>query len=184
MDDEFAAAHGGINEEEWMHWWWYSRWITDLTNPLIPMTLYNEPAVRTQIDGRQEEFSFMSALDFREKQDDPAYQDATRQEFKEEVDVNTILRRFGVNGTMQQAPLFGDVDFDVGAHEAYLVSVQAQDAWMRVDPTVRDKYKTWQELLDAVTRGVAVIGKDGKLEEPPAPPAPTPEPAPPGTGAQ
>lgn len=108
----------------------------------------NSPDTRTQWDQRQLEFSLASAMDYTNSED------MTRQEFKEETDINTILKKFGVGQGPQLLPIQnGEVDYDVGFQDAFLVAQDAQRAWNRMSPDLRAKYPTWQLLLDAVAKG-------------------------------
>lgn len=102
--------------------------------------------------------------------------DATRQEFKQEADINWILTRFAVSGVTppQRTPVYGDRDFDIDLHTGYIAMGDAQRAFNRLPPLLREEYKSYLGLLDAVHNGTF---KDALLEAdtergapPPAPP--------------
>lgn len=78
--------------------------------------------------------------------------DATRQEFKKEADVNTILNRFAVTGVMPplRTPIYGERDFDIDLHTGYLALDDAQRAFNKLPRQLRERYGTFTGLLDAI----------------------------------
>lgn len=139
--------------------------------------MHNIPTERTQIDGKQDEYSAATAIDCSDSDENP---DATRQEFREDVDINTILRRFGVSGAQQRQLQYGEVDYDVGLQEAIYVTEAAQDAWRRMSPELRNRYPTWQLLMQAIAAGEVKIRDEPNNntnnvtetgDPPPAPPS-------------
>lgn len=78
--------------------------------------------------------------------------DATRQEFKKEADVNTILDRFAVSGVMPplRTPIYGERDFDIDLHTGYLALDDAQRAFNKLPRQLRERYGTFTGLLDAI----------------------------------
>lgn len=81
--------------------------------------------------------------------------DATRQEFKQEADVNWILHRFNVTGAVppQRTPIWGERDFDIDLHTGYLAIADAQRGFNRLPLTLRQEYGNYMGLLDAVHKG-------------------------------
>lgn len=53
-------------------------------------------------------------------------EDKTRQEFKDEADVNKLLSRYGVN-VPQLRPVYGEVDTDIDLQGAYLAAQEVAD---------------------------------------------------------
>jgi len=53
-------------------------------------------------------------------------EDRTRQEFKDEADVNKLLSRYGVN-VPQVRPVYGEVDTDMDLQRAYMVAQEVRD---------------------------------------------------------
>lgn len=90
--------------------------------------------------------------------------DMTRQEFKDETNINNILNRFLSTGIppAQRQPVFGDRDFDIDLHTGYLAIESAQRAFLRLPDALKEKYKNMQGLLDAIWRGEF---KEDLLEE-------------------
>lgn len=105
------------------------------------------PAIRTQTDEKQMEFSLASGLDCSGEPD------LARQEFKQEADTNYLLQRFGMNVPVQHAPTFGEVDFDLDLHSAHIAIGQVQQAWHQLSPELRAKYRTTNAMLDAMNSG-------------------------------
>lgn len=137
------------------------------------------PAERTQIDGRQEEYSFLTGLDCSD------LPDMTRQEGKEDADINVLLRKFGV-GIPQRQIVYGSADFDMDLQQAYAAIEEVKGAWFLMPEEIRTKYKDWPTLMVALDAGELLFdptkpaGSKITLkpdEEPPAPKPPTPAPA-------
>lgn len=62
----------------------------------------------------------------------------------EDCDINTIVRRFGVTGQMEQViapPSYGDFDQVVDFHSAMLLIRQAQEAFMAQPADVRTRFR-------------------------------------------
>lgn len=114
--------------------------------------------------------------------------DPTRaqQNFKEETDINTIVRRFGLTGQLPdnvRVPTYGDFD-QVNDFQTALNAVhQAEDAFMALPAALRAEFQNDpQQLLEFVAnpdnRSKAV-----KLGLIPEPPPKGPEPALPASNA-
>lgn len=73
----------------------------------------------------------------------PAEDDRTKQSFKEECDINTIVRRFGLVGTLPEtfkAPLVGDFTHVTDFHSAMNAVVEAKDAFMQLPAAMRRRF--------------------------------------------
>lgn len=101
---------------------------------------------RHQTDGLQEEYSLATGTT-------TPGEDPVRQEFKEEVDINNILTRFGVSAAFSGQPMYGEVDFTIGLQEAISAVDQAADAHRRMPKEIKDLYPTWQSMLNAIQSG-------------------------------
>lgn len=102
-------------------------------------------------------------------------EDRTRQEFKEECDVNVILRRVGAGGFEPRPVSYGLQNTDDELQGVFAAAVAARDAWLRLPASLRRRYPGWDELLSAVERGEAVlVDSDGVEAKPPAVPAAVP----------
>lgn len=80
----------------------------------------------------------------------------TRQEFKGEVDVNTILSRHGVGNFMARPEVFGEHDFDLDLQTAIAVTDEARAMWQRLPMEIRVKYGSLEEVRAAMDRGELV----------------------------
>lgn len=103
-------------------------------------------AIRTQVDGLDAEYSFKTALDCSDMPD------TTRQEFKDETDVNKILARYGVNAQMRPVQ-YGESDFDLDLQTALQAVYTAQDAVRNLPPDLAAKYPTWESFMQAAYNG-------------------------------
>lgn len=113
-------------------------------------------AVRTQVDERGDEASKRHAIDFTHEED------KTRQEFKSDTDVNQLLMRFGMD-VPQMRPTFAEWDQSIDLQGAMGAIHEAKEAHKRLPAELRDRYPTWQTLLNAVESGQLKID----LSQPP-----------------
>lgn len=102
---------------------------------------------------------------------DTGRDDKVRAEFAEEADVNVIVGRYGAPQSLPNA--FGVADYTVDAHEAYNAARSAGVAYGKLPEAIRDKYPSWQRLLEAALTGdltptekAAVIGEQTPKAEP------------------
>lgn len=104
------------------------------------------PAIRTQVDGLNDEYSIMTALDCSD------LPDLARQEFKAETDVNNILARYGIDG-IKQGPTYSEVDYNMDLQEALESIREAERAIAKLPADLYVKYPTWEELLTGAFNG-------------------------------
>lgn len=97
----------------------------------------------------------------------PESEDRARQEFKDESDVNVILRRFGAGGFEPRPVVYGVQDFDDDLQGVYIAAAEAQAGWNRLPEHLRKRYPGWPELLAAVDAGEAsLVDPDGVVSAP------------------
>lgn len=108
-----------------------------------------KPMERTQIDGAQSLYSDAAALTF----EGPDATDITRQEFKDEADVNQIMARFGFNLPTVGPANFAEVDWSTDLQAAFEAKANLQDAYDRLPAALKAKYPGWVVLLQAMARG-------------------------------
>lgn len=104
------------------------------------------PAIRTQVDGLNEEYSISTGLDCSN------LPDMTRQEFKDETDVNKVLARYGVNGLMRE-PQYSEIDYDMDLQQSIESIREAERAIGKLPLELREKYSTWERLLAGAHNG-------------------------------
>lgn len=109
-----------------------------------------QPMERTQVDGEQQLYSRDADLDC---QASPDGESTTRQEMKDEADINKMLSRFGVGAFQQRQATYGMVDFDVDLQTALHAIQEAKKAYSRMPEGLKDRYPTWQSVLNAVEDG-------------------------------
>lgn len=109
-----------------------------------------------------------------------------QQQFRDEVDINTIVERFGLTGTMPEdfrAPEYGDFSEVSDYHSAQNAVIAAQEAFMSMPPGMRARFDNNPQLL------MEFLSDRGNLDEARAlglvaPAAPEVKaPAEPGTGS-
>lgn len=107
-----------------------------------------KPAIRSQVSNDQDDYSLATALDLT---DAPR---VTRQEFREEADVNHLLRRYGVHAVAQaRPPHFGEVNWDMDLHSAHIAVERAAQAFTNLPADLREKYVDTRGLLNAMNSG-------------------------------
>lgn len=83
----------------------------------------------------------------------PEGESLTRQEFKEDTDINTILARFGVNTQVRNDMVFTETDYTVDLQAAHDLMQNAKQVNTGVPPELRDKYPNWLALMSGIERG-------------------------------
>lgn len=117
--------------------------------------------VRSPVDNLGDDASFASGLDTS------GWDDVTRQEFKEDCDINTILQRFGAGDARPFR--FGDaLDADLDLQNAIESVRSAQHSFDELPPELRSRYRDISSLVDALNRGELVL----TTEPPPTPSGP------------
>lgn len=105
------------------------------------------PAVRTQHDANQDTYTLAGGLDCADSKD------LARQEFKDEADVNILLKRFGVDSFQAKQPLFGDTDYDIDLQQALAAIQAAKEVYRGLTPELKKLYPNWRSMLNAANSG-------------------------------
>lgn len=128
------------------------------------------PATRFPTDGDQELYSSVTSLEC------PLHEDMTRQEFKAETDINSLVRRLTPADLLSRPqPSYGGFhDYDMDLQQAAISLQQARDGFARLPASVRAKFATVGELIAALESGEAI-----DLADAPAEPAAERSPVPP-----
>ncbi len=132
------------------------------------------PPIRNQADVvNQKQYSDAAGLDCSD------LPDLARQEFKREADVNYLMSRYGVDVAIPQRQVsFGEADFDLDLHGAYIAVEAADQAWFHLPPALKQKYGNRKTMLDAMNSGelakdlAAQKDLNSRESSPPAEPAP------------
>lgn len=121
-----------------------------------------QAAVRTQGDDRQDEYSLAAGLDLS------GQRDMTRQEYRDEANINILLARFGVGAPFPQKPtVFNVIDYNIDLQTALGAIRDVKAVWQEMPAEVRARYRTWQELLNAVDSGrLKLINEEAPSETP------------------
>lgn len=95
----------------------------------------------------QEEWSAAGGLDTG--RDTP-----TRQEFKDEADLNILLARFGVTGDNQRQMTWGqEIDYNMDLQAALALIEEAKRVEGTIPPELRQKYPTWRHMVSGIESG-------------------------------
>lgn len=86
-------------------------------------------------------------------------EDMARQEFKDESDINVLIRKFGVSSfaPRPELSLRPDTDYDLDLQSALHAVADAKAAWFGMPADVRKAYPTWQSLLVGLDSGEIVL---------------------------
>lgn len=107
-------------------------------------------AERTQTDGKQEEYSRKAGLDFSE--DIPENKSKTRLDQQADTSIERMLIQHGVI-QRPQAPQYKDVDYTLDLQEALHAIAEAKSMYARLPEGLRERYRSWQALLNAIEDG-------------------------------
>lgn len=100
----------------------------------------------------------------------PDNKDRTRQEFKDEADINYMLSRFGVTQP-RGTPTYGEWDDTIDLQQAITSVREARAGYRGLPPELQRKFGTMEEFLRAIDNGSLVI-KDEEIPVTPAPATP------------
>lgn len=130
------------------------------------------PAIRTQVDDQFEEYSnaIVTAC--------PPGEDRARQEDKASTDIRNIMSRFEPHAPARVAQWGRDIDYGVDLQTALESASAAQRAHLKISPELREKYPTWQSLLNGLVSGEFKLDLEGREEVPPEEEPEVPAPAP------
>lgn len=106
---------------------------------------YPFPMERSQTDGRGLEYSILTGLDCSQDKV------ITRQEFKDETDVNNILGRYGINAPLREMRWGAEVDESIDLQQALDLVSKAKA--IQVPDELKSKFPTWQSVLQAAETG-------------------------------
>lgn len=95
-------------------------------------------------------------------------EDMTRQEFKDDADINKILARHGV---MPRPVQFGEWNFDEDLTSSVQARQAVDEAYMALPVAVRQQYPDMASVWAAVASGSLKIGSEG-VEVPSTPSEP------------
>lgn len=102
---------------------------------------------RTQYDTLQDEYSILTGVDLS------GTEQLTRQEMRDEADINNILNRYGVTAPQRELRYGEEIDYTLDLQTALGALDAAERANFNVPEELRQKYPSWRDLLNAVESG-------------------------------
>lgn len=87
---------------------------------------------------------------------DTGPENLARQDFRDDTDINTILRRHGIDGLNPNhrfAPIFTDNDDSIDLQQVLDGQRLAQRAWEGLPESLRQLYPSIGAIYDAINRG-------------------------------
>ena len=109
-----------------------------------------KPIARTAFDGREKELSDASATW------NPDPEVGARQEFKEDADINNLLRRYGAVPASEVD--LGWFDDSLTLQNAYLAVQAAKASFQGLPQNVKDHFHSWEAMYQAIARGDVQVG--------------------------
>lgn len=107
----------------------------------------------------------------------------TQQQFRDEVDINTIVRRFGLTGELPEnlrVPQSGEFEDVVDFQSALNIVRSAEESFMQLPAEVRRRFNNNPQMLQEFVENRDNLDEARRLgiavPAPIAPPAPTPMP--------
>lgn len=143
--------------------------------------IVRRPFVRSAFNYDRDQASLASGLDANHESLDPEQkQRQAQQSFREEVDINTIVTRFGLTGELPEnvrVPISGDFHDQVNDYQTALnMVIEADNAFMQMPASVRERF------ANNPAKFIEFLEDKDNLEEARklgvAMPAPPPEPEP------
>lgn len=118
-------------------------------------------AIRSQTDGKQDEWSDRAALDFT------GVDVIVRTEYRDETDLNVLLARFGANTPVRQMDWGAEIDNRIDLQTALNAIEQAKRIMPNVPEALRNQFHNWQEVLNGVESGTypAAIAEMQRVEK-------------------
>lgn len=108
---------------------------------------------RTQNDGMQQAYSIAGGLDCSPTGTIEGNKDMARQEFKDDADINRILRNFGVENQQRTMVQFGEADYTIDLQQAMHSINDTQRAYEKMDPAIKGIYPTFEKFIRGVRMG-------------------------------
>lgn len=103
--------------------------------------------------------------------DAPDNKDMTRQEFRDEADINYMLSRFGITQP-RGTPVYGEWDDTIDLQVALQSVSDARTAYQQLPENLRDKFPSMEAMLTALENGSLLIKNEEAPSEAPPPAAP------------
>lgn len=110
-----------------------------------PGSAYPQPMMRSQTDGMGDFWSDATGIDFTNTEV------LTRQEYKDEADLNILLARFGVNTPMRQMEWGAEIDDRIDLQTAMAAIEEAKK--IQVPDELRTRFPNWQAVLNGAETG-------------------------------
>lgn len=91
-------------------------------------------------------------------------EDRARQEFRDDADVNLILKRHGVGAASLMRPVsYGEYDFDQSLHGALISLASAQEAYSGLPEGVKKAYPSFAALMAAYAAGTIKVPDEAEV---------------------
>jgi len=103
----------------------------------------------------------------------PPEDNRTRQEFKDEADINNVVARFYPFAPPQaRVPVYGEQDMSLDLHGALMVVQEARESYASLPESLRSRFPTYSDFVNAVADGrVQIVDQSSAGAEVPSAPA-------------
>lgn len=100
----------------------------------------------------------------------PPEDNRTRQEFKDEADINNVVARFYPFAPPQaRVPQYGEQDMSLDLHGALMAVQEARESYALLPEALRAKFPTYTEFVNAVADGrIHIVNQAAESSEVPS----------------
>ena len=102
----------------------------------------------------------------------PPEDNRTRQEFKDEADINNVVARFYPFAPPQaRVPQYGEQDMSLDLHGALMAVQEARESYASLPASLREQFPTYSDFVNAVADGrIQIVNQDAAGVEVPSTP--------------
>lgn len=79
--------------------------------------------------------------------------DMTRQEFKEETDINVLATKFNLEELKRPVNWGGEIDYTVDLQQSITTLNESRSAYNRLHPAIKEKFPTWESFIAGANDG-------------------------------
>lgn len=119
-------------------------------------------AIRGQYDGKEDDFSDNAVIDYT---NDPEAKSETRQEFKDEADINNILKKFGVDAFTHDSRFFVETNYHLDLQQLIGAAADVQEAHAKLPDDLRQLFPSVEAMLAAARNGDLRTALDQRAEQ-------------------
>lgn len=121
-------------------------------NTLRETGIPDQRRLREQNDGTGDHYSLVTSLDMSD-QDNPDNKTSVRQEFKDEADINNILRKFGYDTFNNDPRFFSETDYTLDLQATIAAAYDLQEAHSNLPADLIELFPDVPSMVNAARNG-------------------------------